>query len=210
MGIPSGFEITIRNECGDCRSKPNRFGWAGQVMSGAHQDFERLVEAYERRLFNVALKLAGSPDEAADLTQDTFLRAFRAWGSFRKESQAYTWLYRILVNLNKDRIGKESRKREKEVSLIVGESGEERFLEIPDKEETPAQSAERGEVRSVLQSAIDGLQPGYRECVVLKDMEGLSYEEIASTMGITVEAVRSRLARARQQLRQTLAPYLKT
>ena len=177
-------------------------------MSGAHEDFERLVSAYERRIYNVALKLSSNAEDAADLTQETFLRAFRGWGNFRKESQAYTWLYRIVVNLNKDRIAREARRREKETSLFVGETGEQ-TIELPDGEPNPGQVAENREVRGVLLRAIEGLQPGYRECVVLRDMEGLSYEEIASVMDITVEAVRSRLARARQQLRQTLTPYLK-
>lgn len=176
-------------------------------MSGS-EDFERLVTAYESRLYNVALKLSGNSDEAADLTQETFLRAFRAWGRFRRESQAYTWLYRILVNLNKDRIAKESRKRDRETSLLAGENGDQ-VLDLPDASANPEELAQRSEVRDVLAAAIDGLRPGYRECVVLKDMEGLSYDEIAQVMGITVEAVRSRLARARQQLRQTLTPYLK-
>jgi RNA polymerase sigma-70 factor (ECF subfamily) len=181
----------------------------GSVMNGSNQDFERLVTAYERRIFNVALRLSSNADEAADLTQETFLRAFRGWSGFRKEAQAYTWLYRILVNLNKDRIAREARRRDREVSLMTGDECD-RAKELPDLGESPAESAERGEARGVLAEAIDGLAPGYKECVVLRDLEGLSYEEIAAVMGITIEAVRSRLARARQQLRQTLAPYLRT
>lgn len=206
MVIRNGFDEDCRNKERDGGSKAIRLGRAG-FMSGS-EDFERLVTAYESRLYNVALKLSGNSDEAADLTQETFLRAFRAWGRFRRESQAYTWLYRILVNLNKDRIAKESRKRDRETSLLAGENGDQ-VLDLPDASANPEELAQRSEVRDVLAAAIDGLRPGYRECVVLKDMEGLSYDEIAQVMGITVEAVRSRLARARQQLRQTLTPYLK-
>ncbi len=168
-----------------------------------------MVTAYERRIFNVALRLAGNSDDAADLTQETFLRAFRAWGKFRGDSATYTWLYRILVNLNKDRIGREVRRRDRESSLDTGgvESGP---MVIEDSGDTPIREAERHEARGVLSEAIRDLPDGYRECVVLRDLEGLSYDEIAEVMEITVEAVRSRLARARQQLRQRLAPYLKT
>lgn len=168
-----------------------------------------MVTAYERRIFNVALRLAGNSDDAADLTQETFLRAFRAWGKFRGDSATYTWLYRILVNLNKDRIGREVRRRDRESSLDTGgvESGP---MVIEDSGDTPIREAERHEARGVLSEAIRDLPDGYRECVVLRDLEGLSYDEIAQVMEITVEAVRSRLARARQQLRQRLAPYLKT
>jgi RNA polymerase sigma-70 factor (ECF subfamily) len=178
-------------------------------MKGSQEEFERLLAAYERRIFNVALKLAGNADDAADLTQETFLRAFKALGRFRGESATYTWLYRILINLNKDRIGREIRRRDRESSIDTGgtESGP---MEIETKGETPYQVAEREETRVVLTTAIGELPMGYRECVVLRDVEGLSYEEIAAVMEISVEAVRSRLARARQQLRQRLAPYLKT
>jgi RNA polymerase sigma-70 factor (ECF subfamily) len=178
-------------------------------MSAPRDEFERMVSAYERRIYNVALKLTGDSDDAADLTQETFLRAFRAWGRFRGDSATYTWLYRIVVNLNKDRIGREIRRRERETSIDTGgaESGP---IDIEDSGITPQSEAERYEARDILAQAIRDLPDGYRECVVLKDVEGLSYDEIAQVMDITVEAVRSRLARARQQLRQRLAPYLKT
>jgi RNA polymerase sigma-70 factor (ECF subfamily) len=178
-------------------------------MRANRDEFERMVTAYERRIYNVALRLAGNSDDAADLTQETFLRAFRAWGKFRGDSATYTWLYRILVNLNKDRIGREVRRRDRETSLETGgaESGP---IVIEDSGDTPIREAERHEARGVLAEAIRDLPDGYRECVVLRDVEGLSYDEIAQVMEITVEAVRSRLARARQQLRQRLAPYLRT
>ncbi|MCW5946335.1 MAG: sigma-70 family RNA polymerase sigma factor [Fimbriimonadales bacterium] len=178
------------------------------MLSSHEREFERLVSLYERRLYSVALRLTSSPDEAAELVQDTFLRAFRAWGKFRKESQAYTWLYRILINLNKDRLAKVSRKKEREMSLEVGEGDE--TVDLPDHSADPERIAEISELRGHLTAAIESLPQGYRECVVLRDVEGLSYDEIADAMEITVEAVRSRLARARQQLRQRLAPYLKT
>ncbi|MDQ2986095.1 MAG: sigma-70 family RNA polymerase sigma factor [Armatimonadota bacterium] len=177
-------------------------------MRASHEEFERLVAAYERRIFNVALKLTGNTDDAADLTQETFLRAFKSLGNFRGDSAKYTWLYRILVNLNKDRIGREVRRRERETSM---DSGGAAYgpVDLADAGETPIREAELTETRGALAEAIQALPDGYRECVVLRDVEGLSYDEIAEVMEITVEAVRSRLARARQQLRQRLAPYLK-
>lgn len=178
------------------------------MLSSHEREFERLVSLFERRLYGVALRLTGNPDDAAELVQDTFVRAFRAWSKFRKESQTYTWLYRILINLNKDRLGRVSRKRDREqpLELTQGDVAVDQRASTPD----PARSAELAELRTSLAEAIDSLPPGYRECVVLRDVEGLSYDEIADAMEITVEAVRSRLARARQQLRQRLAPYLKT
>ncbi|MBV6503669.1 MAG: ECF RNA polymerase sigma factor SigE [Fimbriimonadales bacterium] len=176
------------------------------TVSRPNEEFERLVGLYHSRVFSVALRFCGDHDEAAELTQETFVRAFRAWGKFRKESQTYTWLYRILVNLNKDRLARQSRRRDRETSI---EAREEMGSPVPAAEhEAPDTQAQRTELKGLLEEAIESLPPGYRECVVLRDVEGLSYEEIAGVMGITVEAVRSRLARARQQLRQKLAPYL--
>ncbi|GIV01780.1 MAG: RNA polymerase sigma factor [Fimbriimonadales bacterium] len=176
-------------------------------MSGRREEFEQLVERYERRIFNVALKLTGDEDLAAELTQETFVRAFRSWGRFRGDASAFTYLYRILVNLNKDRIASEIRQRERTVSLSQ-ESEEGAELEIPDTAADPHEAVEKAEFRRKLHEAIQDLPLGYRECVVLRAFEGLSYEEIAEVMGITVEAVRSRLARARQHLRQALESYM--
>jgi RNA polymerase sigma-70 factor (ECF subfamily) len=176
-------------------------------MSGRREEFEHLVERYERRIFNVALKLTADEDLAAELTQETFLRAFRSWGRFRGDASAFTYLYRILVNLNKDRIANEIRQRERTIPWTQeGEEGGE--LDIPDTTADPQEAVEKAEFRRKLHEAIQSLPLGYRECVVLKAVEGLSYQEIAEVMGITVEAVRSRLARARQHLRQALESYL--
>lgn len=175
-------------------------------MSGQDREFEIAVALYERRLYGVALRLTSNADDAAELVQDTFVRAYRAWSKFRKDSQSYTWMYRIMVNLNKDRLAKLARRRENETDLLDDQGNS---IEIRDTKPEPDKHTAQGELSEVLAAAIESLPAGYRECVVLKDAEGLSYEEIAGVMDITVEAVRSRLARARQQLRQRLAQYLK-
>lgn len=176
-------------------------------MSGRRDEFERLVLLHERRIYNVALKLTGDEDEAAELTQETFVRAYKAWGRFRGEAGTYTWLYRILINLNKDRIAAIAKQRERETSLTPTEDLEGQY-ELPDPSADVAGVVEQADFQARLRQAILDLPEGYRECVVLKAMEGLSYQEIADAMGITVEAVRSRLARARQHLRQALESYL--
>lgn len=176
-------------------------------MSGRREEFERLALLHERRIYNVALKLTGDEDEAAELTQETFVKAYKAWGRFRGEAGTYTWLYRILINLNKDRIAALARQRERETSLTSVEESEGQ-VELPDPSARVAEEVEQADFQARLRQAILDLPEGYRECVVLKAVEGLSYQEIADAMGITVEAVRSRLARARQHLRQALESYL--
>lgn len=170
-------------------------------------DFERLVLIFEKRLYAVAMRLTGNPDDSADMVQETFIRAYKGWKKFRKESQTYTWLYRIMINLNKDRLIRNAKQKEREVSIetILEEKKSESFVH----EIGPEESAESKELQNQIQNAIDALPSGYKECLVLREVEGLTYQEIAEVMEITEEAVRSRLARARQQLRQRLAPYLK-
>jgi RNA polymerase sigma-70 factor (ECF subfamily) len=170
-------------------------------------DFQRLVELHHRRLYNVALRLTSDPDAAAELTQDTFLRAFRGWDKFRKESQSYTWMYRIMVNLNKDRLAKLMRVRSREQPLGLDDSEDPAGL-LPDPKQDVQRQMEVSELQKLVQSAIQGLPEGYRECIVLRDVEGLSYQEIADTIGVSLEAVRSRLARARHHLREALSPLV--
>ncbi|MER3413599.1 MAG: RNA polymerase subunit sigma-24 [Armatimonadota bacterium] len=176
-------------------------------MSGRRDEFERLVLLHERRIYNVAFKLTGDEEEAAELTQETFVRAYKAWGRFRGEAGTYTWLYRILINLNKDRLAALARQRERETSLTPIDDPEGQH-ELADPLADVTEVVEQADFQEQLRRAILDLPEGYRECVVLKAMEGLSYQEIAESMGITVEAVRSRLARARQHLRQALESYL--
>jgi len=171
-------------------------------------DFEKLVLVFERRLYALAMRLTGNPDESAEMVQETFIRAYKSWKRFRKESQTYTWLYRIMMNLNKDRLTKTARQKEREISIETIPEGEKRSG-LLSYEIRAEEHVESEELQSQLQEAIDALPVGYKECLVLREVEGLTYQEIAEVMQITEEAVRSRLARARQQLRQRLAPYLK-
>lgn len=180
-------------------------------MRNAHEEFEQLVLNYQRRIYNVALRLTSDKDEAADLTQETFVRAFRAWGDFRRQSQVYTWLYRILINLNKDRVAREAKKREREISFESTEDWDRKSHHPSSfQDRSPSELVEGADFQKDLANAIHELPPGYKECIILRELEGLSYDEIAHVMGITTEAVRSRLARARQQLRQQLISHIQT
>ncbi|HWP30718.1 MAG TPA: sigma-70 family RNA polymerase sigma factor [Fimbriimonadales bacterium] len=172
-------------------------------------DFEKLVLVFERRLYALAMRLTGNPEESAEMVQETFVRAYKGWKKFRKESQTYTWLYRIMINLNKDRLARIARQKEREVPIEAIKEIEKKSESFTTTEIEPLKSVESEELQSQIQQAIDALPTGYKECLVLREVEGLTYQEIAEVMEITEEAVRSRLARARQQVRQRLAPYLK-
>ncbi|GMV36358.1 MAG: hypothetical protein AMXMBFR61_08660 [Fimbriimonadales bacterium] len=177
-------------------------------MPAEKADFESLVALYEQRIFNVVYRMVGDYDEAADLTQDAFVRAYRAFESFRGDAQPYTWLYRIAVNLVRDHAAKKKRKQAAEMSLDAGLGESRGGWDVPDHAHGPDRIVANEELRAQLEAAVQALPDGYRECVILREFENLSYQQIADALGITVEAVRSRLARARGMIRRRIGPYL--
>ena len=139
------------------------------------------------------------------------MRAFRAWGEFRGESQIYTWLYRIALNLCHNQRKKGDRRRRVEgVSMDTPFHDDEnaRPFEVADVRPQPSHRIENDELRVRLHEALLSLPENYRTVIVLRDIEGLSYEEIAAVTDSTLEAIKSRLFRARTLLREILSPYL--
>src|SRR5690606_37493971 len=166
------------------------------------------------RIFQLVYRYLGNYDEASDLTQETFIRAYRAWDNFRGDSQVYTWLYRIALNLCHNQQKKLQRRRRAEAySLDVPQdksSNEEgpQNVEIADKGALPWRDLERRELNQQLFLALQRLPENYRTVILLRDIEGLTYEEIAEVTGSTLEAIKSRLFRARNLLRQRLSVYI--
>lgn len=194
---------------------PQDFGASGgssvSTSSGAIT-FEEVVERYHGKVFQLIFRYTGDYEEACDLTQDTFVRAYRAWNEFRGDSQIYTWLYRIALNLCHNSRKKGDRKRRVEgVSLDISPGMDEdrpTGLDVADARPQPAKSVENDELRARLHDALAALPENYRIVIVLRDIEGLPYEEIARITDSTLEAIKSRLFRARTMLREMLAPYL--
>lgn len=173
--------------------------------------FEEVYDRYYDNVFNLAYRLMGDREEAQDLTQEVFLHAFRAYESFRGESQVFTWLYRITSNLAKNRYKQLQREREHRWEILEEHEDEEEEIEPFEWEDTslsPETLLERKERSEAIQKAIDELPEEQRITVVLRDIEGLSYQEIAKILGCSVEAVKSRLFRARSALRKKLRPFL--
>ncbi len=173
--------------------------------------FEEVFDRYYDNVFNLAFRLMGDYDEAQDLTQEVFLHAFRAYESFRGEAQVFTWLYRITVNLAKNRYKQLQREREHRWEILDEHEDEEEESEPFAWEDTrlsPETLLERKELSEAIQKAIDELPEEQKITFVLRDIEGLSYQEIAKILGCSVEAVKSRLFRARSALRKKLRPFL--
>lgn len=173
--------------------------------------FEALTDKYYRRIYNLIRYQVGDPDEAADLTQETFLKAFRAIHAFKGEAKVSTWLWRIALNLCKSSFRKRARRErlmplslDAEVATDEGEVSRE----MPDWSICPEMMAEAKELRCLVRRAIRSLPEIYRIAVILCDLEGYSYQEIADITQASVQAVKSRLHRGRQMLRQKLGYYV--
>ncbi len=181
-------------------------------VDGLRSDFAEIVSQNYQRVYNVVYRLIDDREEAADLTQDTFVNACRAYDNFRHESQVYTWLYRIAVNLTKNRL--ERRARQQSVEGISTDApvdlaeDDELFRQVEDSTMEPERVVQNLELREVLVEAVSRLRPDYKEVVVLRDYQGLTYEEVAEVLGCSVQAVKSRLFRARTVLRERLGRYL--
>jgi RNA polymerase sigma-70 factor (ECF subfamily) len=180
--------------------------------------FEDAVERYHGRVFQVIYRYVGDYDEAGDLTQDTFMRAYNAWGQFRGESQIYTWLYRIAINVCNNYQLREQRRRRREALYLDAprEALEEAgcasgcSYEVVDDRPLPLQVLESSELCARLQEALQELPDNQRTAIILREIEGLSYEEIARATGYSLKATKSRLFRARNALRRLLEPYLES
>lgn len=179
---------------------------------GQRPEFAEIIAANYQRVYNVILRLIDDREEAADLTQDTFVNACRAYDNFRHESQVYTWLYRIAVNLTKNRLERRGRQRNIEgISVdapVEMAEQEELFRQIEDYRAEPDRLVLNEELKTFLLEQVSRLRPDYKEVIVLRDYQGLSYEEIADVLGCSVQAVKSRLFRARSVLRERLSKYL--
>ena len=170
---------------------------------GDLEAFNCLVIAYQDRVYNLCLRMLGSPQAAEDAAQETFLSAYRSVGRMRGPS-VRSWLLRIAANASIDELRR--RRRQPQLSLDVPAPGtdSERPLEVADSAEGPERLALHGELREALQVELLRLPPDQRLAVILCDLEGLSYEEIAASMGRSIGTVKSRISRGRARLREAL------
>ena len=172
---------------------------------GDIKSFELLIENYQKTVYNMAYQYLGNPEDALDASQEALIKIFKSLKSFKGKSSFSTWIYRICVNVYID----ELRKRKKTYldtisSTITTEDGE---LEIPivDKGPLPDELLEKKEIRHEVLKAIDNLTPDYKSVVILRDINGFSYEEISKVLGCSLGTVKSRINRARKSLKNLLS-----
>jgi len=170
--------------------------------------YEAIVQRYARHVYNIAYRMAGNEADARDLVQEAFLRVYRALRRVEPDAPLERWLYRIVSNLHIDLLRKRPRARVESLDAPVETARGEVSKEIADLESSPEAILEREQLDAAIQRALGTLPQELRLVVVLSDIEGLAYEEIATMLHIPLGTVKSRLHRARQSLQQRLRPYV--
>lgn len=170
------------------------------VLEGDTARFEALVRGSERGVYTLCLRMLGSEQDALDASQEAFFKAYRSLAGFRGDSRFSTWLYRLASNVCLDML------RRRPAALALSMTDEEGALfDLPDSAPSPQEALERAELREQVHRALEKLPPDFRQVLILRDIHGLSYEEIASITGLESGTVKSRIFRARRRLADALA-----
>jgi RNA polymerase sigma-70 factor (ECF subfamily) len=180
-----------------------------EAKAGSYEAFEDLVNRYEKKIYRLGLNLTGNPEDAEDMLQETFLKAFEHLSDFREDSRFYTWIVRIAINQGLMKLRK--RRGSKEVQIEDGENDDGEVIprDFADWRPNPEQELQRTELETILQSAARSLPITFRTVFFLRDVEGLSTEETAELLNLSEGAVKARLFRARLRLREELSKILK-
>lgn len=173
-------------------------------QQGDKRAFDVLVLKYQQRIASIVSRYLRDQDEVADVTQEAFIKAYRALANFRGDAQFYTWLYRIAINTAKNHlVAKSRRPPNTDKDINDGEFSENSV--VLEAEDQPETLLERDQLQSVILAAVDDLQEDLRTALMLREFDGLSYEEIAEIMACPVGTVRSRIFRARETIEKKMA-----
>ena len=191
--------------------KPSYLDEDGELVSSSQEGdlgaFEALVRRHQKKMFNIAYRMLGDHDEAANIVQDTFLSAFRGIKDFEGKARFSTWLYTILINHSRNRLKQLRSQRFYEAfSLddpLLSDSGQMKVEPVAN-DPSALDGLERREVQERVQYCISRLDPEFKEVIILRDMQGFSYEEISAMLCIPEGTVKSRLFRARESLKEAL------
>jgi RNA polymerase sigma-70 factor (ECF subfamily) len=199
---------TIQSIAGQDEQHPD-VALVAQVRAGDVSAYDTLVRKYERQIFRIAQHITQNREDAEDVMQDAFLKAYEKLEQFQGNSKFYTWLVRIAVNESLMRLRK--RRTGKMVSIDEDLETEEGTVprDLADWAPDPEQNYTQAELGQILEKTIKGLPPGFKVVFELRDVQGLSTEDTAEALGLSIPAVKSRLLRARLQLRERLSRYFK-
>jgi RNA polymerase sigma-70 factor (ECF subfamily) len=178
---------------------------ASGLRLGLEEAYELLVTRFQQPVYNLVYRLMSDPADASDVVQEVFLKVFRNIGTFRSESSLKTWIYRIAVNEAHNYCRWFFRHRRQEVMIEDESEGGRNYSEtVPDRSRSPYDYALEGEKRVMIEDALARINPMFRTAVVLRDIEDLSYEEIADILNISLGTVKSRITRGREAMRRQL------
>lgn len=175
-----------------------------KAAQGDQDAFARLLELHQNKVYGLTLRLVGSPEDAMELTQETFFNAWRGLPNFHADSKFSTWLYRLATNAAIDFLRREKRRKNLSTIPLSTDDDSDRVLDIPDQRFTPQSQLERQELQEAVHRGLGQLSDEHRQVLVLRELNGLSYTEIAQVLGIEEGTVKSRIFRARLALRNIL------
>ena len=172
---------------------------------GDVEAFEQLITSYQKKIVNLSYRMLGNMSDAEDAAQDIFIRVFRSISGFNEQSTFSTWIYRIATNVCLDMLRKKKRQNEKNtISIHRGEENDEYELQIEDNQPSPYERAQKNAAMQALEKALNQLGDEQKMVIILRDINGLSYEEIAEITNCTLGTVKSRINRSRLTLRKLL------
>ena len=178
-----------------------------KVQRGDKHAFDLLVKKYQHRIMNVLSRYLHNPDDVMDITQEAFIKAYRALPTFRGESAFYTWLYRIAINTAKNHLVAQARRPTQ--GLVDNQEAEQYdSADLLRDNATPERLLQKEQVQAVIHKAFEDLPDDLRTAISLRELEGMSYEEIADAMDCPIGTVRSRIFRAREAIDKKLEPLL--
>jgi RNA polymerase sigma-70 factor (ECF subfamily) len=185
------------------------FALVAEAKAGSYAAFDELVNRHEKKIYCLGLNLTGNPEDAEDVLQEAFLKAFLHLQDFREDARFYTWLVRIAVNEGLMKLRKRRADKAAPIEDSVDEEGDIMPREFADWKPNPEEQYAQAEIEEILRQAAQTLSPAFRTVFLLRDVEGLSTQETADVVGISEGAVKARLFRARLQLREELSKIFK-
>ena len=171
-----------------------------RVISGDTEAFEALVLEHQNKVYSLALRMVGNEEDARDMAQEAFIRAYGSLAGFRGDSKFSVWLYRLTSNICIDFLRSRGKKRTMSMTWAGDEGEDAGELEIPDETWSPESQLERSLTRESVRRGLESLSPQYREILLLREINGLSYAEIAGALSLEEGTVKSRIFRARKKL----------
>jgi RNA polymerase sigma-70 factor (ECF subfamily) len=203
VGEAEAFRVDLHDEDVDL---------VAAARAGDAAAFRRIVLKYQRPIYGLALRMMGSPAEAEDMAQEAFVKAYDGLAGFRGEARLRSWLFTIATNHCLNALRARRRRREVPLEPAAGDhepTGGPAGRPVANGRPTPEEDLVRAELRERVRAALETVTPDHQAILVLRDIQGLPYEEIAAVLGIELGTVRSRLHRARMELRARLTPYVK-